>query len=263
VPAEVFWEDGASGGGDIGADLRRLGRFLVRMQRDDGSFASKYYRHGSKAARNDWISLYYPGEACLALALLYKHDPLPLWLETASKGLMYLAKSRWRKAIVEPDHWALVATEELFSFLRHCGGHANSEWLLDHARRICASMVAARPLEVGDAWEGCLTDDGRTCPTATRLEGLLGGRRLLQEHDPELCHQMDDVIEAGIRFLLRSQIREGPLAGAIPKFIIVPEADQCHLGLGANEVRIDYVQHSLCAMQRYADQRNAVRIHHT
>ena len=51
--------------------LRRLGRFILFMQRDDGSFFSKYTpSEGGK--QGDWVSLYYPGEAALGLVMLFE-----------------------------------------------------------------------------------------------------------------------------------------------------------------------------------------------
>ena len=55
-------------------ELRRLGRFVIHMQKDDGSFYSKYIP--SEGGRQDsWTSLYYPGEAALGLLMLYEQDP--------------------------------------------------------------------------------------------------------------------------------------------------------------------------------------------
>jgi hypothetical protein len=40
--------------------LQSLGRFLLFLQKEDGSFASKY---SIASGAEDWESLYYPGEA--------------------------------------------------------------------------------------------------------------------------------------------------------------------------------------------------------
>ena len=53
------------------ADLQALGRFTVYMQKEDGSFYSKYIP--SAGGRwDEWQSLFYPGEAALGLLMLYQ-----------------------------------------------------------------------------------------------------------------------------------------------------------------------------------------------
>ncbi|MBN2130423.1 MAG: hypothetical protein JW741_13045, partial [Sedimentisphaerales bacterium] len=92
--------------------LRKLGRFLVYMQKENGNFYSKYVP--SEGGRCDeWISLYYPGEAALGLVMLYEKDPSDTYLHTAAKGIAYLASVRADKEKVEPDHWVLIATAGL------------------------------------------------------------------------------------------------------------------------------------------------------
>ena len=66
-------------------ELRALGRFIIFMQKSDGTFYSKFF---PDSGRSDvWQSDYYPGEARLALLMLYAHDPAPQWLRTAAKAL--------------------------------------------------------------------------------------------------------------------------------------------------------------------------------
>jgi hypothetical protein len=48
----------------------------------------------------------------------------------------------------------------------------------------------------------------------------------------------------GIAFLLRAQIVSGPEAGGMPGAIIISARD-------SSQIRIDYVQHALCAWLRY------------
>jgi hypothetical protein len=52
------------------SELEGIGRFIVFLQRRDGSFASKY--RPLSGAVEDWESLYYPGEAALGLVALYE-----------------------------------------------------------------------------------------------------------------------------------------------------------------------------------------------
>jgi hypothetical protein len=74
------------------AQLQALGRFVLFLQRDDGSFVSRYFAGGGPVP--NWESLYYPGEAALGLISLYKADPSREWLVAAARALSYLARTR-------------------------------------------------------------------------------------------------------------------------------------------------------------------------
>ncbi len=89
--------------------LRGLGRFLVFMQKSDGSFYSKFF---PESGRSDvWQSMYYPGEATLGLLMLYEKDPAPQWLHTATKALQDLARRGAGQKPTVPDQWYLLSVE--------------------------------------------------------------------------------------------------------------------------------------------------------
>ncbi len=96
-------------------DLQALGQFVLFLQKDDGSFVSKYRAQGGPVPH--WESLYYPGEAALGLIALYEADQSSDWLVAAAKALAYLAKSRAVLSTVPADHWALIATARLIPYI--------------------------------------------------------------------------------------------------------------------------------------------------
>ncbi len=101
---------------------------------------------------------------------------------------------------------------------------------------------------------GCYTNDGRTCPTATRLEGLLAALRFLPDADELLQRQIRDSVDSGIAFLMNSQVRSGPYAGGLPRVKQgFPGPDRVDVPADAwpTEIRIDYVQHALSALLAY------------
>jgi hypothetical protein len=207
--------------------LRALGNFLVFMQRPDGSFFSTYTP--GDGATNRFDSLYYPGEAILALARLAAWDKSrgPQWHEAAMRGIKFLATSRANETDLPSDNWALVATEELIGQ----GGvdAADRELLVRHAEQIVAVNTSTQIADPKSPLYGCYTDDGRTTPSSTHLEGLLAAAAVVpREH-------VASSIDAGIQFLLASQLPDG----AMP-------ADQRR-----KTVRIDYIQHALSAFIRY------------
>jgi hypothetical protein len=228
-------------------ELRGLGRFILYLQKPDGSFVSKYTP--SQGGFNDaWTSLYYPGEAALGLLTLYELDPQPQWREGAERALEYLARYRRDSLTVEPDHWALLTTAKLFELAQREGWEIDRPGLTYHAAQICQRMVDDMPLYAAHgAMAGCLTVDGRTCSTAGRLEGLQAALPWLPPDHAELHRQMLPAIDAAIAFLVRAQVPSGPHAGGIPWSVVLLASQKERCG----EVRIDYVQHALSAMLQY------------
>lgn len=234
--------------------LRRLGRFVVHMQKEDGSFHSKYVP--SQGGRQDkWTSLYYPGEAALGLLMLYERDPSPEWLESATDAIGYLARSREGSREVPADHWALLATAKL---LANCDRRETAlprETIERHAIQVCDTILREQLWDGEDPrLLGGFTDDGRTTPSSTRLEALLAALVFLPQQS-ELPARITSSIHEGMSFLLRSQIREGEHKGAFPRAVRrLPLGHPRNVGAfnrRATEVRIDYVQHALCAMIQY------------
>jgi hypothetical protein len=63
---------------------------------------------------------------------------------------------------------------------------------------------------------------------------------------------VDAAIAPAIRFLLRSQVKEGRHRGAVPRAIArLPDAPD-KFNQRVTEVRIDYVQHAVSAWLAYA-----------
>lgn len=234
-------------------ELEQLGDFIIYMQKADGDFYFKYVPSAG-GRQDDWRSLYYPGEAALGLVMLHEQKASPRHFAAAVKTLDYLAKRRKDKQHVPADHWALLATARILAAPPVESVPVPRERLLDHAAQICTSILStqvARP----DApqYDGGFDTQGRTCPTATRLEGLLAARNALPP-DHELIQKIDDATERGIAFLLRAQIKDGPHKGGFTRATaLLPEhvPGASSFNRRATEIRVDYVQHALCAMIQY------------
>jgi len=230
-------------------DLRKIGRFLIFMQASDGNFYSKY---DPERGRTDLgRSQYYPGEAALGLVMLYEVDPAHRWLHTATKALEHLAEQGSREKSTFPDHWYLLTLEQWFEVGRDQYGSHVRHRLLEHARRLCRDMLADQQRQIDMAQiSGCFTSDGRTCPTATRLEGLTAALQYLPREDDELRGEIRRAVERGLLFLLDSQVVDGPHAGAVARYKLGFRPDGCSSSeeQRLQEVRIDYVQHALSAM---------------
>jgi len=237
-------------------DLVQLGKFVQYMQKDDGSFYSKYLPSEGGPSEN-WVSLYYPGEAALGLVMLYEYDGDTTWLESAARAIGYLARSRRDRISSPPDHWALLATARLVPHLDKLTDAPSENALSRHTIAVCKTMTAKAEEGYYDpVLTGCLTGDGRTTPTATRLEGMLAARTYMSEPD-EWCNRIDHCIEQGINFLLRAQVHSGQFEGGMPRAIATwhtgySEYDK-KFNHRAGEIRVDYVQHALSAMIAHRD----------
>jgi hypothetical protein len=231
-------------------DLQFLGRFVVSMQKADGSFFSKYRRgFGPITVRQ---SLYYPGEAALGLIGLYEIDHSRQWLDAAGRALSYLAKSRRGIDELPADHWALIATAKFLSYSEEAKSSASRADLIRHANDVSKAILleqiksADHPKLIGG-----FAVDGRTTPTATRLEGLLSVLEFLPPEATELRSQIEAAVKLGVAFLLRSQIISGPFAGGVPGATPGLWSPVMKAESRGSTVRIDYVQHALCAWLQY------------
>ncbi len=126
--------------------------------------------------------------------------------------------------------------------------------LTNHAIQICDTILQSQIEDLErPEYDGGFSEDGRTTPTATRLEGLQAALSFLPLNH-EVRKPIDFAVRRGISFLLRVQISEGEFIGAFPRAVDkidqeIPNADK--FNRRATEVRIDYVQHALSAMIQY------------
>ncbi|HEY6339046.1 MAG TPA: hypothetical protein VIW68_11195 [Candidatus Sulfotelmatobacter sp.] len=191
----------------------------------------------------NWESLYYPGEAALGFIALYEADHSREWLVAAGKALAYLARTRAGLSTVPADHWALMATARLLPYSDQIASTVSREELVQHAAQICNSILHDQfHGSAATGIDGAFDAMGRTAPAATRLEGLLAALEFLPKGD--LNERIEVAVERGIAFLLRAQVVSGLYAGGVPGAVRTRARD-------SSEVRVDYIQHALCAWLRY------------
>lgn len=220
-------------------------RYTRTLIRDDGSMIFKLNYRNGKAHR--FQSLYYPGEVALGFLMYGVRRGDAAAVDTCIQILMHLSNSRRELDHVPPDHWALLATARLFSEAK--AGFIDLDEpteasLYYHATQIIGEILAAADLATGPS--GSLVDNGKSCSIATRLEGLTAMQPWLTENGYRSLQIVNQRIEDGVNYLLRSQYTDGDCIGGLPW---VPDFHPASSDRADSpEVRIDTVQHAISAV---------------
>ena len=241
--------------------LLGLGRFTVFMQKNDGIFYSTYDPNEGGLC-DKWYCEYYPGEAMLGLSMLYEFDPDPKWRQAAADGIFALAMQRRKDSHPPVDHWALLATARLFAQTDCDAMRFPRELWRRHAEAICRGILSERQAVGKSTRPGDLSGDSYTCRIATRLEGLAAARTFLQDKD--MNEQISKAMADAVGWLLDAQIHGGPCDGAFPAVVRygklstgalkdAASAEKASHDPETTEIRIDYVQHTLCALVQCAE----------
>ncbi len=148
--------------------MKRLAVWIKAGQDETGRFViQKQKIPGGKVIPLE--SVYYPGEAILAMLRLYPLDKDEAWLDVAEKGALYLIQVRdkdLKDSKLPHDHWLLYALNELYR-------HRRNKVFLNHGIRLARVIVASQNTKPKDRRSrGSYYTPPRSTPTATRSEGL-------------------------------------------------------------------------------------------
>jgi hypothetical protein len=242
--------------------IAEFGQFLLLMQQADGSFVNIYLWREKKADPADRQSIYYPGEATLALVRLFVATRDNRYLVAAKRAADQLL-GRWKffglDIYVPPDAWLMQALQELYRIT----GQAE---LAHYCFKIANFMITFqyRPEDapnhadmVGGFFDPLLP---RTCPAAARGEGLGAALTLALAGAPLSnglsARTLAESLDRLHRFLLGQQLRPENSYALAPT------------GLGGFRespvsmlIRIDYCQHaisSLITLNHYFEQFSAL-----
>jgi hypothetical protein len=231
------------------SELEKLGDFILYMQKPSGGFYSKYLKDLGRDG--SWTSLYYPGEAAFGLVELYKLTKKKKYLNSAIKVIHFLYNERKNQKMskVPADHWALIASDMILRNAPSLSQESHTK-ILSHANKVVRKILSQRVISHRfESAIGGFTKDGRTTPTATRVEGLVAIYKHLK--DPKIKKITHDAIVAAAIFLQKAQVLKGRFRGAIPRSIFKKSGKGKKVNsfnTRASEVRIDYVQHALSAL---------------
>jgi hypothetical protein len=230
-------------------EAESLARWITEIQSSEGEF-EVHIEFIDTGELDDHISLYYPGEAIFALARLYEARGDERWLESAQGAADWLITVRDRGKSPEDlphDHWLLYGLRELYEA-------EHNELYLNHTKALVRAIVDAQNKDYTGAqsvWNGGYFENPRTTPAATRTEGLVAAYELFKEAgetESTLAAETMLAIEEGLDFVMRAQITEskvrslGGHTGTVGGF---PES------LTGNNIRTDFVQHSISALLGY------------
>lgn len=220
-------------------ELRQFGRFIEFLQKPSGEFLSEY--HLDLPNRPQYESLYYPGEAMLALSRLAMADPEGPWFGIVERGADYLINVRDKDvppAELPHDHWFCIAMNE-FAKLTAEPRFAN------HAKKIADAMgLLLRVESPQPEWVGSYYMPPRSTPTATRAEAIVAFTCLAKRKNWDHMSYLKQ-LKLMVGFQLRCQI--------VPEnAMYLPRPDQALGGFRASleewEVQIDYVQHNISSL---------------
>jgi len=237
-------------------DLRRLGRFLVFMQRPDGFFHTHYdpkQPQGHLPAGE--VPLFAPGEAFLALARLQRALPDPSLQRAVAKAADFMTAKRdaWYYEhdlrMIHPDSWTMLALDEL-----HAQGgatRAQADYCLFLAHEILKEQEDPASARWRDHVGAPRTsvEAPNAAVAAGRCEGLLAAWRLARRMGAatddyrraallSACFQLAHQYTAADSYLLPNPARA--LGGFYASY-----AD--------HSIRIDYVQHNLSSLLGLAE----------
>jgi len=208
---------------------------------EDGSFVEKVFVSTNEIDPID--SIYYPGEAILAMTRLHQVDGDGRWLDVAESAAQYLILVRDASKATEDlphDHWLLYGMNDLYR-------ERPEDLYMDHAMRITQAITDRQNVDpIYDDWFGSFNQPPRSTPTATRSEGLCAAYQLARDYDrPDDAERIMTTIQNAIRFQLQTQFQpESVMYLADPQRAL----GGFHRSLTNFEIRNDYVQHNVSAL---------------
>ena len=198
----------------------QLCQFMLDQRRQHGDLVHKRYFESGKISA--FKSMYYTGEALLAILTLYQQTGDSRWLDAAIEIEEPLATEGY--GVAEQSHWMLYTLERLACF-------SPSPVYLRHAAAIAVDILDNPEYLAGE----------RSTPIACRTEGLLACLRQPPSGDGEdsalrarCLEQVEHNLDQQMTFCLDDGafIRGGN--------------DHRH-----HEVRIDYIQHNISSLLLY------------
>ena len=240
---------GATGDTRFEQLARRLGRFIVWMQKDNGDFCHQYFPSRQKKNCHD-ILLYYTGESALALGKLYELTHDRQYLGPLERALDFLTGEKYDffmgQFFISEDHWTCIAAEAAPPSLRK-----------EQYARLCYAFARLNRRAQVQPGEGLMSDlhgafsitpffMPHNTPAGSRTEANVATYLLSVKRKEPQAEVLDTVLRA-VRYLVDQQIRP-------ESAYLMPRPEAALGGMTQTpiraSIRIDYVQHAAAAMAR-------------
>jgi len=213
--------------------MRSLAAFMIWMQEPSGKFKSKVLPDTLSFSPFD--SVYYPGEAILALTRLYAIDPDPRWLRAITIATDYQVANPVMHATFARghNHWFATALPEVYALLPRPDFRQEC-WLIADSTAAASTTPAAKEMTVSQ-----ISTRGETLITAVHFARHLHQAGQISADEFRQADEWLLVCDNILSFCLSHQIEK-----------LKPGQERRMLGGITNErknsnVRIDYVQHVL------------------
>jgi len=232
-------------------DVRRLLRFVLALQRENGDF-NHLFDLEKNHIDDETRLMFFSEEAALALVMGHKLLGDEAYLPAARRALDYLTREKYDfflgHFIYGADHWTCIAAEEAYP-------HLDDPGYLDFCRGY--SRFIRRIQYLDGEWDnvdfrGHYGFSGLLVPQAPGAAGfteaVVSTERLSRYHgiqDPALQRQVGDALDA----LSREQVRTDN-AWMMPS--PAAAAGGFRRSLVESEIRIDFTQHAASALIRGA-----------
>ena len=222
----------------------KLCAFLVGAMDDGGRFSHRWSYPSWEL--ESFESLYYSGEALLALVRMYSIDGDEAWLDAAERGARHQISTYGQAATKDlpADHWVTCALSELHV-------HRPQDEYVGYASKV-AGRLSAEQIDqhrVSDFVGGFGRRDPSSAQAAARTEGLLAAHAIASRAgEKAAAAPILAAIERSVAFQLGTQLW--------PECVLYLRRPEEALGgfprsFTSDEVRIDYVQHNVTGILRY------------
>lgn len=233
---------------------RRLGRFIVWMQKPNGDFCHQY-RPKDNSKNCEDILLYYSGEASLALAKLQVLTGDQAYVAPLQRAMDFLTVEKYDNFMgqffISEDHWTCIAAEAASEV------KARDFVVREGYTRFCYAFAAVNRRAQVQPGEGMMADLAgaftitpffmpHNTPVGSRTESNVA-TYLLSQRQGEPQPEILETVLLSIRYLVDQQIR--PQGSHIYPNPRAAEGGMLQTPTRAS-IRIDYVQHAAAAMAR-------------
>ncbi len=221
--------------------MRALARSIIGQQYPDGHFRANADLDEDSAKKRKREPVYYQGEAALGLLRLYAIDPQPAYIDAARKAADWVVQVRdvnVSQDNQEHDHWISYVLNDLYRV-------AHDDAYVEHAYKI-ARAIMSKQHRAGNSpapdWVGTFYE-GQTTPGATRLEAYAADVALSRVAGRPDAWLLDPAKEVAASMLGQQFDVDNDYWLPNP----VKATGGVRESLYVQDVRVDYVQHSMSA----------------